>query len=238
VNAETMEKRIKALESQVREQQKQLQNYRDIEDIKRLQRAYGYYIENWMSQELVDCFADGPDVSLEIALGNFIGKESVKRFFNTYLDQKKNQDPEFLHMVMQLSGIVDVEPDGDKANGRWYAWGAIALPRKDGTHQAYMAGIYTALYVKQNGKWKIKNLRFHPKISSFPSKGWVNPDKVAADDARSRRVPPILPDIPRAYDTKYPSGFISPFHFKHPVTGKETSDKKRNAARFKGIKIE
>jgi hypothetical protein len=238
VNAEALEKRIKALENQVKEQQKQLQNFRDIEDIKRLQRAYGFYMENWMAQEVVDCFADGPDVSLEIALGHFIGKEGVKRFFNTYLNQKSKPNPEFLHIVMQLSGIIDIEPDGNTARGRWYAWGAIALPRKDGIHQAYIAGTYNAVYVKQDGKWKFRNLRFHPKISSFPTKGWVDPDKVAADDAKSRVVPPILPDIPRPYDTKYPSGFISPFHFKHPVTGKETSDKKRNAARFKGIKIE
>ena len=30
--------------------------------------------------------------------------------------------------------------------------------------------------------------------------------------------------------TEYPSGYIVPFHFKHPVTGNETSEKKRNKA--------
>jgi hypothetical protein len=230
MNIEALELRIKSLENQVKEQQNQLRIFRDIEDIKRLQRAYGFYLENWMAQEVIDCFADGPDVSLEIALGNFVGKEGVKRFFNTYLDQREHPSPEFLHMVMQLSGIVDVAPDGNTAKGRWYAWGAIALPRKDGIHQAYMGGIYAADYVKQGGKWRIKILKFHPKISSRPSNGWVKPEKVAPDDAESRRVPPIKPDVPRAFDTHYPSGFISPFHFKHPVTGKVTSDKKRNAS--------
>jgi hypothetical protein len=236
MNIEALELRIKTLENQVKEQQNQLRIFRDIEEIKRLQRAYGYYLENWMAQEIIDCFADGPDVSLEIALGHFVGKEGVRRFFNTYLDQKEKPSPEFLHMVMQLSGIVDVDPDGNTAKGRWYAWGAIALPRHDGVHQAYMAGIYAAEYVKQNGKWRIKILRFHPKISSSPSKGWVKPGRVAPENAESRRQPPITPDLPRTYDTYYPSGFISPFHFKHPVTGKETSDKERNASlNFKGL---
>ena len=133
-------------------------------------------------------------------------------------------------MVMQLSGIVDVDTDGTIAKGRWYAWGALALPRHDGIHQAYMAGIYAAEYIKQNGKWKIKTLKYHPKISSSPSNGWVKPERVAPEDAESRSQAPIIPDKPRNYDTRYPSGFISPFHFKHPVTGKETSDKERNAS--------
>ena len=230
MNIEALELRIKALENQVKEQQNQLRIFRDIEDIKRLQRAYGYYLENWMAQEVIDCFADGPDVSLEILLGDFIGKEGVKRFFNTYFNQKDKPSPEFLHMVMQLSGIVDVDTDGTTAKGRWYAWGALALPRDDGIHQAYMAGIYAAEYIKQNGKWKIKTLKYHPKISSSPSNGWVKPERVAPEDAESRSQAPIIPDKPRNYDTRYPSGFISPFHFKHPVTGKETSDKERNAS--------
>ena len=227
---EALEKRIKTLENQVQKQQNELRIFRDIEDIKRLQRAYGFYLEHWMAQEVVDCFADGPGVRLEIALGNFVGKEGVKRFFNTYLDQKEHPDKEFLHMVMQLSGIVDVDPSGDTASGRWYAWGAIALPRKDGIHQAYMGGIYAADYVKQGEKWRIKVLKFHPEISSKPEHGWVKQEKVAPEDAESRRVPPIKPDTARQFDTHYPSGFISPFHFKHPVTGKVTSDKKRNAS--------
>jgi hypothetical protein len=236
MNLEALEQRIQTLESQVKEQQKQLQIFRDIEDIKRLQRAYGFYLENWMAQEVVDCFADGPGVALEIKIGNFIGKEGVKRFFNTYLNQREKHSPEFLHMVMQLSGIVDVDPDGKTANGRWYAWGALALPMPDGMHQAYVAGIYAAEYVKQNGKWRIKILKFHPKISSSPSNGWVKPERIASENAKSRQNLPITPDQPRPYDTTYPSGFISPFHFKHPVTGKETSDKERNISL--GIKID
>jgi hypothetical protein len=31
------------------------------------------------------------------------------------------------------------------------------------------------------------------------------------------------------FDTQYPSGYIYPFHFKHPVTGKTTSEVEYNA---------
>jgi hypothetical protein len=43
-------------------------------------------------------------------------------------------------------------------------------------------------------------------------------------------LPRLEADIPRIENSRYPSGYIIPFHYKHPVTGKETSEKKRNAA--------
>jgi hypothetical protein len=37
-------------------------------------------------------------------------------------------------------------------------------------------------------------------------------------------------------DLRYVSGYIFPFHFKHPVTGKETTEAKRNA-RLKPLRV-
>ena len=48
------ESRIKALENHVRLLQ-------DIEAIKTLQTEYGYYLEHWMVEEIVDCCADRPE---------------------------------------------------------------------------------------------------------------------------------------------------------------------------------
>jgi hypothetical protein len=240
MNVEAMEARIEALENQVKEQQIQLRTLQDIEEIKRLQRAYGFYLEHWMSQEVIDCFADGPDVVLEIWLGTFLGKEGVRRFFTTYLGQEKKVSPEFMHMVMQLSGIVDVSPDGQTAKGRWYAWGALALPMGGGVTQAWMAGVYGAEYVKQDGKWKIKILRFSRKFSVPPGQGWVKQERVDAIDFKPGQMrQPIIPDLPRPFEPGYPSGYIFPFHFKHPVTGKESSEKARNTSlNIEGLKID
>ena len=115
MTVEEMEARIKTLEAQVRTMQ-------DIEDIKKLQRAFGFYLEHWMAEELVDLFADGPDTSLSIAAGQFYGKENVARLCRRGKESNeeiKPESPEFLHQVMQLSGIVDVDPDGKTAKGRW-----------------------------------------------------------------------------------------------------------------------
>jgi hypothetical protein len=40
----------------------------------------------------------------------------------------------------------------------------------------------------------------------------------------------LSPDIWAEYNTQYPSGYIYPFHFRHPVTGRETGEAAVNAA--------
>jgi hypothetical protein len=68
-----------------------------------------------------------------------------------------------------------------------------------------------------------------------PEKGWVSPDRLAASEIPSRDPPAqFIPDIWAEYTTEYPSGYILPFHYKHPVTGKATSENKHNA----GLKLE
>jgi hypothetical protein len=47
MNLQEMETRIKELE-------KQVQKLRDIEDIQRLQKSYGYYLQHWMYEEIID----------------------------------------------------------------------------------------------------------------------------------------------------------------------------------------
>ena len=57
------------------------------------------------------------------------------------------------------------------------------------------------------------------------------PASTAADDAEDR--PRLSPDEFAEYDIQYPSGYIYPFHFKHPVTGKITSEAEHNT----GLKL-
>jgi hypothetical protein len=221
MNLQEMETRLKELE-------KEVATLRDIEDIQRLQKSYGYYLQNWMYEEIIDLFCDGPDAMLSIMAGIFQGKEGLRRYFVSLKDMGMN--PEFLHQSMQLSGIVDVKVDGNTAEGRWYAMGAIALPMGDGVRAIALNGIYTSLYIKESGKWKIKELIFDPIFMVAPEEGWVKKERIAAIGSGSKRHQSVKPDKPRDTDPRYPSGYIVPFHFKHPVTGKKTSESKRNAA--------
>jgi hypothetical protein len=222
MNLEEMQIRITELE-------KQVTVLRDIEDIQRLHKSYGFYLQNWMYEEITDLFCDGPDARLNIMAGVFVGKESVRKYFSSMKTMSEN--PEFLHQSMQLSGIVDVNPDGKTAEGRWYALGAIALPMGGGVRPLVLNGIYTSIYIKQDGKWKVKELNFHPIFMGSLEDGWVKKERAAAVTrvvgAGSQA---SKPDEPRDIDPRYPSGYIVPFHFEHPVTGKKSSEAKRNAS--------
>jgi hypothetical protein len=218
-----LETRVQALESQI----KNLQMLLDIEEMKRLQAAYGYYLEHWMSDEVIDCFADSPNASLSLYEGTWLGKEGIRRYF----DRHQEEPPDFIHQVMQITPFVDVEPDGKTGHGRWYSWGCVAVPMPNGVRQFFMGGIYECEYLKQDGKWKILKLKYSLTFSCDPTKGWVEPEKVAKIDSNAKReFNGPKPDIaPGGMDSRYPSGYIFPMHFKHPVTGKETSENKRNA---------
>lgn len=218
MNTEEMEAKIKELEEQLRKVQ-------DIQEIERLQRAYGYYLEHWMAKEIVDLFADGPDVALEWPEGKYLGKEGVKRYF----EGNERNDPEFLHQLIQLSPIITVDPDGKTAMGRWYCWGAITFPRGGGVNGTFQSGLYENEYVKEGGRWKIKRIRWQFIYSVKPGEGLVKPEREVAVDANAKRMGGITPDIPdMRFEYRYPSGYIFPFHYKHPVTGKDTSEGQRN----------
>src|SRR5690606_6307692 len=107
-----MESRIKDVENQVR-------RFKDLEEIRRLQKAYGFYLEHWMPDEITDLFSDGPDVTLSVFAGIYVGKESIRIYFN---GEHPDRNPEVLHQVMQLSDIIDIAEDGKTAQGRWYGF--------------------------------------------------------------------------------------------------------------------
>ena len=124
MTVEEMEAKIKSLEARI-------QTMEDIEDIKKLQRAYGYYLEHWMAEDIIDCFADSDEAELLVAAGHYKGKDNLRNFFRQGRDDiemKWSENPEFLHQVMQLCGVVHVNPDGKTAKGRWYGFGANAFP--------------------------------------------------------------------------------------------------------------
>ena len=110
---EKLEAKGKTLTETVEKLEARLKTAEDIEEIKKLQRKYGFYLTHWMGQEIVDLFSDSPDVSLEMSVGKFLGKEGIKNF---YLARKPN--PELLSAIMQLSGVIDVNTGRQNSKGK------------------------------------------------------------------------------------------------------------------------
>ncbi len=227
MNKESLESRLSSLEAEVKSLKKQvkacdrqIQTLKDIEDIKRLQCAYGYYLEHWMSDEIIDCFSNSPEVSGTFVEGTYNGPEGIRRYFG----QGRIMPPEFLHLVMQVSPVITVAEDGRTAHGRWYGYGTILSRPTTPLDPTCMMVIYEMDYIKEDGVWKILKLRL---LMHYAYTSGRNPPPAEARDAPRIK---LTPDEWAAFDTQYPSGYIYPFHYKHPVTGRETSEAKRNAA--------
>ncbi len=218
-----LEAKVKILEAKLKSMEAmeaKVSSLEDTEAIKKLQRSYGYYLEHMMVEDIVDLFADGDDVELWLTAGKFKGKAGVKRLYNYIRDSFPG--PEFLHQLMQLSGIVDVNPDGMTARGRWYALGANALPLKGGKiNPGWMNGIYEMDYIKQGGKWKIRKLRWCMTFRASWTESFVEASR-RDDSPMDRAKNETLGPRGTAEETRYPSGFICPFHFANPVSGRKT----------------
>lgn len=220
----TLEKRIEALEKQVGEQQAEIRRLGDIEAIKKLQKAYGYYVEHMMWREIIDCFSDSPDVCLDWLEGKYLGKAGVRKYF----ERMESMPREFMHQVMQIAGIVDIEPDGRTAKGRWYAFGGIFIPQEDGVRRSFVTGIYEFVYIKEDGVWKILSLKWVIPYAVRIAEGWALPEDVNRPYlAGEFKGPKPDIDIDRN-DGRYLSGYIFPFHYNHPVTGRPSSEDERN----------
>ncbi|MFC1942473.1 nuclear transport factor 2 family protein [Chloroflexota bacterium] len=210
---EELEAKYIELEENYKRLQSSVRVLQDVEEIKRLQRMYGYYIEHWQRDEIIALFSNDPDTTVEIGAGYFHGKESIERLFGRF---GKQAPPEFLHMLSQICPVVDVDPDGKTASGRWYGFGCLSVDLQGKTSPILNTGIYENEYVKEDGKWKFKTLRFYLTFFSPFEDGWVKSPIPPGWPANSE----LKPDRESSTRKPYPSGFIVPYHYKHPITGK------------------
>jgi hypothetical protein len=197
-----------------------LRNMEDIESIKKLQRAYCYYLEHWQEKEIIGLWSHSPEVSVELnETGLYKGWKAVKKSFSfpihyTGYNGEKTAPPEFLHLIMPLAGIVDVDSDGKNANARWYSLFHGALYRGGKLRAIIGAGIWENEYIKEHGIWKFKKLFFNNIFSSPYEDGWVKTPYVPNPPNQDRPAPG-----PNTHFATYPAGYIFPYHYKNPVTG-------------------
>jgi hypothetical protein len=236
------------LHNKVLAMEKELQRLKDIEAIRKLQYIYGYYLTTFMNEEMIDLFSNSPEATLDFPEGTFFSKKGICSAFG---HTNKDMNPEFMHQLMQLQGVIDVAEDGKTAQGRWWGFGAMAMPgtesdkkgaSDDRVTQAMVCGVYENEYIKEEGVWRFWKIKWVPFYSFSPENGWVKPERLEKEeiiiDGQTKFPDWWNPDLPaKGIDFRYPSGYILPFHYKHPITGKESTEGKRNA-NVKGLKVE
>jgi hypothetical protein len=214
MNLQDFEARLAALEASNT-------RHTDAEEIKRLQRIYGYYVERGQLDEVSDLFADSPEVSVQMGgTTTAVGLEQVRTVFSSkrpfgVLEGEKPQD--YLHLTIPTSAVVDVHPDGKTAKGRWYVQ-MYLCDATPGGGACLGVGTYENDYIKEDGKWKILRLCFDDIFLSPYEDGWAKTPSVFHKLAATAGMPEGAAGEPPKKSA--PFGEQMPFHYRHPITGR------------------
>jgi hypothetical protein len=196
--------------------EKEVQNIKDQMAIDRLEKIYGYYLDNRMFKEALECFSENAE-SIEIGdRGVFKGYAGIKRFFFGFMG-KQHEKPESGRFAfhMQHQGVVTVAPDGKTAKGRWYLVMLQARPYPpNGPIRSVLGhGVYENEFIKEDGVWKFSKMFMALHYRSPIAEGWATTPVMAQGTSMDADAPPT------AYHP-FPDIEVVPVHWKHPVTGK------------------
>jgi hypothetical protein len=187
----------------------------DAEAVKRLQRAYGFYLDKGYWQEAADLFAD--DATYESGVdGVYVGKARILKRIE--LEGGGTAGPGLpygrLNNRMQLQPVIHVAPDGRSARGRWRE---LALLGQFQQYAAWEEGVYENEYVKQGDIWKIRSLHYYPNFHAPYESGWARLTPVSGDwaSAVAKQLPADRPPTQRY--APFPRLFVPPFHYDSPL---------------------
>lgn len=201
----TLESRLTGLESEI-------QLLEDTKAIKRLQRAYGYYLDKGLWRELGNLFADDPETSVEYAdQGVYIGKERIGEYMRRLVGDGREEGQLFNYIIMQ--GVVNVAPDGLTAKGRWRA---LIQVGQHGESAVWVEGPYENDYIKEDGTWKFHKIHWYQTLAAPYEPGWHLESIPMAGIGED--FPPDLP--PTEEYESYPGAYLPPYHYANPVSGR------------------
>jgi hypothetical protein len=183
----------------------------DVTQLERMNSIYGYYLAHLQWDDLTGIFA--ATGTIEIAMrGVYAGQASVRRNLNLY---GLATDPQFglQHNHMQFQPVITLAPDGQSAHMRSRA---LSIMGQWERYAQWMGGTYENEYVKENGVWKIKKDQQLNTYFAPYAVGWKDLQPRPPPGITAANPPDLPPTIPFEM---YPSAFLPPFHYVHPVTG-------------------
>ncbi|HET9830686.1 MAG TPA: nuclear transport factor 2 family protein, partial [Vicinamibacterales bacterium] len=160
--------------------------------IKRLQYAYGHYAELGLWHDFADLFAD-------TGVGHYttgaLDREQIRALFLKEVGggQLGLADGRiYPHISMQP--VVTLAPDGQSAKGRWHIMAMLGGYERSAS---WAGGVYENQYVRENGVWKFKEVRYIPQYSGrYEDPGWTASREPAPFHFEAARVgKPILDSL-------------------------------------------
>ena len=157
-----------ALEASIARLQTHLEHIESVRAVKRLQYAYGHYVELGLWNDFADLFADEATTNYQQGVR---GKEEVRTLFLQQVGQGKLGLAEgriYPHILFQP--VVHLSQSGLAARGRWRI---LAMLGGLGGSATWYSGVYENEYVFDNGAWKIGVLHSEPRVTAaYSAAGW------------------------------------------------------------------
>jgi hypothetical protein len=191
---------LKEMEEKVQTLEERIMTLEDIEQIKIVQKAYGYYMDNLMYDDAADLFTDDAT-----AFGRH-GRDVLKKSFNTFTTPRF-EGTKKLFLKFQLMGIIHIDKGNKTAKGRWNMLCLKTDYVQDELESIISHGVYECEYRKEDRIWKISYLVFNSSFQTTLKDGWA-------------KRPVIYPKHPGDVARTWASGYKVPMHYKNPVTGK------------------
>ena len=182
----------------------------DANAVKRLQRAYGYYLDRGLWDEAANLFAS--DAAIEVGLdGVYVGQRRVREYLHALGGDAKGLAAGQLNEHMQLMPFVTVAPDGLTARATWRD---VILSGQLGKTATWGEGPYVNEYVKDQGVWKIQSLHWYQTLVIPYAGGWAKNADVNGGKYVFGRLSPDKP--PTEQYRTWPGGYLPPFSFDQP----------------------
>ncbi|KAK0389341.1 hypothetical protein NLU13_2916 [Sarocladium strictum] len=236
-DAEAQQERIQRLEAAV-------EKLTAESEVRKLHHKYGYYLDKCLYKEVVDLFSDSPDAYVQFMNGRFRGKESIRRLFidrwsNLFVGGRNGPIEGWLldHVIAQ--DIADFQPGTNivKYRGRTLMSAgthkSMSPEYPGGQRQWWEGGVYENEYIKEDGVWKMFRLRYYPFWHGRVEQGWKMAENFVPLFTEVHSENTFGPDELLDDFQLWPDTRVVPFHYAHPVTGKQVADEDMQAPKWR-----
>ncbi len=183
--------------------------------IKKLQRAFGYYVDRGLWGDAADLFADNGTIEIGVD-GVYVGRARIREYLKRLHGNQEGLIYGQLNEWITLQPAVFIAADGQSATARWRDQGMLGQYKK---HAEWRDGIYENTYVKEKGVWKIQSLHLYVNFVAPYEKGWarLKPGEGLTQSQASKTFAPDRP--PSSKYVPFPDTYVPPFLAPNPVTG-------------------
>ena len=205
-----------SVDAQIEQLTQRVERLEGTRAVKKLQRAFGFYVDRGLWGEAADLFTDNGTIEIG-SDGVYVGKARIREYLMRLHGGQEGLIYGQLNEWVTLQPAIAVAADGMTATARWRDLGMLGQYK---SHAEWRDGIYENTYVKEGGVWKIQSLHLYVNFVAPYERGWarLQPGEGLVQSHASQTFPPDRP--PSASYQPFPAVQVPPFRAPNPVTGR------------------